>query len=193
MKDPLNTCAIGQHKRIEVTCLDCVEQLRAEVDALKAKHVVGGCVAPGLVVFPEGSYITAQVERDLLRAQVERLEKLVIPDLKIERDGARLERDQFCAEVERLTSQVAETVSAQAKLRISLSCAELQNEEYRKALEFCAGFQGSCPIGAARARAALDGVIDKQESETCPHGGTNQKGACALCEADTAHHGLTGE
>lgn len=27
-RDPLNTCAIGEHKRIEVTCLDCVEQLR---------------------------------------------------------------------------------------------------------------------------------------------------------------------
>lgn len=32
-RDPLNTCANGEHKRIEVTCLDCIEKLGADRDA----------------------------------------------------------------------------------------------------------------------------------------------------------------
>lgn len=33
-EDRMNTCANGEHKRIEVTCLDCIERLRAEVQQL---------------------------------------------------------------------------------------------------------------------------------------------------------------
>ena len=37
-RDAANTCAIGEHKRIEVTCLDCVEALRARVEELEADN-----------------------------------------------------------------------------------------------------------------------------------------------------------
>ncbi len=31
----MTTCHLGEHKRIEVTCLDCIERLREEIASLK--------------------------------------------------------------------------------------------------------------------------------------------------------------
>ena len=36
----MKTCANGEHKRIEVTCLDCIDSLRAEVATIHRKYTV---------------------------------------------------------------------------------------------------------------------------------------------------------
>lgn len=38
MKLPEHLCANGEHKRIEVTCLDCIERLRADIDMTRKER-----------------------------------------------------------------------------------------------------------------------------------------------------------
>jgi hypothetical protein len=50
-------------------------------------------------------------------------------------------------------------------LNAKVSALELQVEEYRKALEFCTGFKGSCPEGSRVAREVLERFTEKPEKE----------------------------
>jgi hypothetical protein len=50
-------------------------------------------------------------------------------------------------------------------LNAKVSALELQVEEYRKALEFCTGFKGSCPEGSRVAREVLERFTEKPLSD----------------------------
>lgn len=78
----------------------------------------------------------ANNENAKLRAEIEKLEKLTIPDLKIERDGARYESDKFEKErdaallqVEKLTLLLSTPKGLAGSLAQDLEDAKLQKQD----------------------------------------------------------------